>query len=81
MRESMRVIAASKKGDMNMTLGGGGTQTRSLSVQKNEKITRTVSTYTKIKFYIIFIYYIFSTMDIKSFTNWEGGGKGGVVIH
>ena len=44
-------------------------QIRSLSVQKNEKITRT-----KIKLYIIFIYFFFSMMDIKSFTNLGGQG-------
>ena len=41
MRESMCIIVASKEGG-HTTRGEGGAQTRSLSVQKNEKITRTV---------------------------------------
>ena len=36
----MRNCGVAKVGDT--TLGAGGAQTRSLSVQKNEKITRTV---------------------------------------
>ena len=38
------------------------------------------NTHTKIKFYIILIIF-FSTMDIKSFTNWGGqGGRAGGII-
>ena len=54
---------------------GGGARSRSLSVQKNENITRTVpilksnSTYFSFKFF-------FSTMDIKNFTNWGLAGGG-----
>ena len=42
MHESMWVIVVSKKG--GQPLRGGSAQTRSLSVQENEKITRTVPT-------------------------------------
>ena len=58
--------------------GGGGAQTRSLSVQKTEKIIRAVPILksNSTSFTLIF----FSTMDIKNFTNYGGarGQAGGV---
>ena len=53
MRQSMCIIVLG-----GYHSRGRGAQTRSLSVQKNEKITRTV----------------FFMIDIKSFSNWEWPG-------
>ena len=49
---------------------------------RSEKLeNHTNNTHTKIKFYIIFIIFFFSTMDIKSFTHWrgQGGWAGGII--
>ena len=55
---------------------GGSGKGRAGGVIRSEKWEKHKnSTYTKIKFYIIFF---LSTMDIKNFTNWAGqGGRPG----
>ena len=69
MRKSMCVIVV---GEYHYR--GGSAQTRSLSVQKNEKITRTIP--------ILKYSYFFSLMDIKSLQIGGGqtGGQGALSV-
>ena len=70
MRQSMCIIVVWGYGLWRPR--GGDALTRSLSVQKNEKITRTVPI---LKSNSIYIYIFFSTMDINFFTYGEAEGQ------
>ena len=64
--------------DVPTTLGGGGAQTRSLSVEKNEKITRTEPMQkfnsTQVSFKLFF-----SMMDIKNVNKYGARSRTGMV--
>ena len=51
-----------------MRVGGGGYVIRSEKLVNHKN-----STHSKVKFYIIFISFFFSMMDIKIFTYWGSG--------
>ena len=81
MRESRRVIVASKKG-RHFTQGRG--RTNSIVIRSEKRENHKNSTHTKIKFYIIFIN-LFSVIDIIK-TQWRdaifwGWGSGALARH
>ena len=60
--------------DIKSFTNWGGQEGRAGGIIRSEKLeNHTNSTHTKIQFYIISIYFIFSMMDITIFTDGKGG--------